>query len=172
MWSLTRGRDSFSWIQMMLNPALSTLLPPHLPLTLSQTFSFALLCSCIPFPPSVSFICLFCTYLSHFSPPSIGSFPPYFSKDVNILPPAWHLLSPPPHTHTLSPFPSITPSFFLIFVRDKCAKALSSLSSLKRSLSSTQNEAESATWTSVLSWMTWPNPHTHRTLSQTSLGIP
>lgn len=84
MWSLTKGSegDSFSCIQMMLNPTLSTRLSYLLLLTHNPHLSFAP--ALVPFflgdysavlPSSVSLILLLYPYLSHFSPLSIGSFP-------------------------------------------------------------------------------------------------
>lgn len=142
MWSLTkfRDRDSVSCIQMMLNKALSTLLSPHLSFTPAQTFFFLHLAA----PGTCSL-----NALPHPSSPYI--FISFLSSIYRLLSPLFQLgleyiascLAPsPPDTLSLSP--SISPSFFLIFVRDKCAKALSSLSFLKRRLSGRHREVESA----------------------------
>lgn len=171
MWSLTKGRegDSFSCIQMMLNPALSTLLSSHLLASPSPRAPFfpSFLCyfsakaTKQPIPSSVSLILLLYPYLSNSCLPSIGSFPLFHQGREYISP----CPAPSPLPLFVSLFSSITLSFFLIFLRDNCVQALSSFSSLKRRLPSRHREAESAFQSSVMSRTPRPILLTSETLT-------
>lgn len=134
MWSLTKYRegDSFSCIQIMLYPALSTLLSSHLLPTISSTLYSLSFCATSlerllqPVPPSFCYICLLYTYLSHSCLPSIGSFPLFHNgcgyTAFCLVPSLFHISE--------SLFSSV--AVFLIFLRDNCAQALSSFFSLKK----------------------------------------
>lgn len=112
-------------------------------------------------PSSVSLILLLYPYLSHFSLPSIGSFPLFHQGRGYISSYPAPSLSP---TLSVSLFSSISPSFSLIFLRDNCVQALSSFSSLKRRLPSRHREADSAFQSSMMSRTHRPPP-TSKTLT-------
>lgn len=175
MWSLTKGSegDSFSCIQMMLNPTLSTRLSYLLLLTHNPHLSFAP--ALVPFFLGDYSAVLSLIRLPHSS--SLSLFISFLSSFYRLLSPisprTWIYLllpSPPPPSPGKSLF-LLSVCLSLIIPRDNCMQALSSFSSLKRRLPSRQRSMVSV---SVLYDVTTPpiqyphfqNTHTHNTSTQ------